>query len=281
MKIVIIGSGMSGLSTYNNFVKNMKNSKIEYEIIILEAKNEIGGRTKTKTFSSKYNIDLGATWLEGYSDENPVAVLSKKFKLTTCKSTSNGSLLKDSEGKSINISEYKESQRLYSKVRSNINQMNKDISYKEAIEKTLKETNSTFKNIEHFNHFIEGLENYEGETIDKLSIFSESNCGHPGKVKVISEGYGTISKLYSKDLNIKLNQIVKKIDYSNEKIIIVETENEKYEADFVVCTVSLGCLKNETIEFLPTLPLSKKKLIEKIGFGLLDKVKKIKFDLMN
>eukprot|EP01080_Neovahlkampfia_damariscottae_P001270 gene1270-11357_t len=264
---------MSGLSTYNNFVKLMTNSKIKYEIVILEAKNEIGGRTKTKTFSSKYQIDLGATWLEGYSDENPVAQLSKKYKLTPCSTLQTGSLLTDDEGKLISNKKLKENQKLFEKVRKNIKKMQKDISYKEAIEISLKETKISFDDSEeYFNHFVENLENYEGENIDKISILSKSDCGHPGRIYQLIEGYGTISKMYSKGLNIKLNQIVKKIDYSDEKIISVETEEEKFEVDFVVCTISLGCLKNEIIEFNPSLPKSKLQIIDKIGFGLLDKI---------
>jgi hypothetical protein len=52
----------------------------------------------------------------------------------------------------------------------------------------------------------------------------------------------------------------------NDKIII-------YQAKYVVCTQSIGCLKRTMHEmFVPSLPYVKQMSIERLGFGTINKV---------
>jgi monoamine oxidase len=78
-------------------------------------------------------------------------------------------------------------------------------------------------------------------------------------------------ELYSKDLNIKLSHVVSEIDHSQKKIKI-KTNKGNFTADFCICTISLGCLKKETIKFIPELPEKKKKAIKSLGMGVYVKV---------
>jgi hypothetical protein len=57
------------------------------------------------------------------------------------------------------------------------------------------------------------------------------------------------------------------------KTVIIECRNgERFEADEVVVTVPLGVLKERTIKFNPPLPDWKLDCIDRMGFGLLNKV---------
>lgn len=61
-QVVIIGAGMSGLST------GLKLAKLNYDVVIVEARDRVGGRIHTLAFKTqaqaseapKANIDLGA-----------------------------------------------------------------------------------------------------------------------------------------------------------------------------------------------------------------------------
>jgi len=55
-KYIIVGAGLSGLTTANELLQNGMD-----DFIILEARKRIGGRINTKN-----NIDLGATWFQNY-----------------------------------------------------------------------------------------------------------------------------------------------------------------------------------------------------------------------
>jgi len=55
-KYIIIGAGLSGLTTAYSLLKNGEN-----DFLILEGRNRLGGRINTDT-----NIDLGATWFQSH-----------------------------------------------------------------------------------------------------------------------------------------------------------------------------------------------------------------------
>lgn len=76
---------------------------------------------------------------------------------------------------------------------------------------------------------------------------------------------------------IHLGQEVSKINYrTDETASIVEvkcTDGTAYEADHVISTISLGVLKNQHLKlFHPSLPPSKLKAIEALGFGATAKI---------
>ena len=70
---------------------------------------------------------------------------------------------------------------------------------------------------------------------------------------------------------VKLGEKVLKIR-SSDDMVEVETEITRYQADYVIITVSLGVLKQAAIEFIPELPQQKLKLIDEFPFGVVDKV---------
>jgi len=76
-------------------------------------------------------------------------------------------------------------------------------------------------------------------------------------------------------LDVRLNTVVRKIKYSStsEGAASVECEDGRIiEADHIVLTAPLGVLKAGTIEFEPKLPSWKQGAIDRLGFGLLNKV---------
>ncbi len=63
--------------------------------------------------------------------------------------------------------------------------------------------------------------------------------------------------------NIRINEVVKSIEYSSDKVRI-ETEKEKYVGDKIIITVPVKLLQNESIKFIPSLPSEKNEAIKKV-----------------
>ncbi|KAK7554470.1 lysine-specific histone demethylase 1 [Phyllosticta citricarpa] len=73
-------------------------------------------------------------------------------------------------------------------------------------------------------------------------------------------------------LDVRFNKAVKSVRQADE-LYVVECENgESFEADEVVVTTPLGVLKRGGIAFDPPLPAWKTGPIERLGFGLLNKI---------
>ncbi|CAM0148248.1 unnamed protein product [Urochloa decumbens] len=66
-------------------------------------------------------------------------------------------------------------------------------------------------------------------------------------------------------------QNVRRIQYGRDGVM-VHTDKQSFRGDMVLCTVPLGVLKKGDIKFVPELPAQKKEAIQRLGFGLLNKV---------
>lgn len=88
-------------------------------------------------------------------------------------------------------------------------------------------------------------------------------------------------------LDVRTKRVVDSIHYNQDAFReseystkVVCTSGEVIEADEVVLTVPLGVLKSDMIDFDPPLPDWKRGAIERLGFGLLNKVRQLRFLLL-
>ena len=108
---------------------------------------------------------------------------------------------------------------------------------------------------------------------------SESNTCEMTYLSQVGVGFGNVADHYAKQHTsdtIKTNSRVTEINYEDPDITIISyTENgdttKKIAARTVLMTVSLGVLKAGTINFVPTLPDWKQDVIDKMGFGVMNK----------
>jgi len=65
--VVIVGAGMAGLSAANR----LKSSGVK-NIVVLEARNRVGGRLYSIPLNNSTFLDMGASWIHGASKNNPL-----------------------------------------------------------------------------------------------------------------------------------------------------------------------------------------------------------------
>jgi lysine-specific histone demethylase 1 len=79
-------------------------------------------------------------------------------------------------------------------------------------------------------------------------------------------------------LDVRFNTPIKSVHYqvgeseAGKAVRVESTNGEVFEADQIVLTTPLGVLKSGSITFQPPLPDWKQGVIERMGFGLLNKV---------
>lgn len=106
--------------------------------------------------------------------------------------------------------------------------------------------------------------------------------GFGGPHCMIKGGYDTVLCSLAKGLDIRLNHIVTEVLYGHGELgasckdgkhVKVSTSNgNEFIGDAVLITVPLGCLKAQTIKFSPSLPDWKLSSINRLGFGVLNKI---------
>lgn len=100
--------------------------------------------------------------------------------------------------------------------------------------------------------------------------------GSPRRVKnrtedrLVLSGFATFTNFLATNLDIRLNQVVRRVEWMRQEAVKVETDTgEVYEAPFCVITLPVGVLKGlrheSAVTFVPALPLRKRKAIDNLG----------------
>jgi len=93
---------------------------------------------------------------------------------------------------------------------------------------------------------------------------------YDGEDVFFAEGYHIITDYLAQELEIARNQVVSEIRWGGSKVQLV-TAQKVWEADQVVVTVPLGVLQHNQPKFVPALPPAKRKAIDTLGMGVLNK----------
>ena len=87
-------------------------------------------------------------------------------------------------------------------------------------------------------------------------------------------GYQYIMEAISEDFSegIIFNQKVNEIKYSEQGVQVITENGTKIDADYAICTVSLGVLQNNFIKFDPDFDDKKKNAISRLEMGFYAKI---------
>lgn len=259
-KIIVVGAGLSGLAA-------AKKLHPHHEVLVLEARDRIGGRTWTDKLGG-LSTDMGASWIHGANRKNPILKLAQEYQLE----------LQESDYDSV--STYRNGQRVkefssrqlaafFSRFHSAAEASNHNLaqvlvdtsSSQEKLPADWRRLLSTVS-IEH--EFATDLENLSFASIDE-------GLDMKGPDMLIKSGYQNIANELSQGLDIRLNTVVTKINFQG-KTVTVETETERFEAHRVVLSVPLGVLKSQQIQFTPELPQRIARAIDELEMGTLNKI---------
>jgi lysine-specific histone demethylase 1 len=136
----------------------------------------------------------------------------------------------------------------------------------------------TPQDVRMLNWHIANLEHSHGCNLDELSLGSWNQAeGYEfsGRHCMVRDGYSSLCRglyIYPDKLDVRFKTTVKVIEYDEESAAVFLENGERIDAARVVVTVPLGVLKDRTIQFIPDLPQWKTDSIERLGFGVVNKV---------
>ncbi len=278
-QVLIIGAGIAGLAA----ARELKARGIS--ATILEGRSRIGGRVYSDRSLNNLPLDIGASWIHGI-DNNPIYKLSQSGNIKTLETNyeeielySNGKFLSDRDQERIDqrlASILKETTKIR-KQRSGQNQP--DISLRTALEEVIinGDRQLSAQQLQELDYAINTTIEHEYATgVSNLSLSYwdqdwDQDSKIDGKDVLFPGGYSQIIDLVAENLDIKLNQIVKKITYNNQGVMVT-TNQGNFSAEKVIITLPLGVLKKGLVEFSPQLPEPKISAINRLGMGVLNKL---------
>ena len=272
-KVLVIGAGISGLAA----AKNLNDSG--YDVTILEAKDRIGGRLYTDR-SLGVPLEVGANWIHDNNPEtNPIMKIKKELGLKAHKCSVAGPAVSfevlDEEGNKIEISG-KDLEKIEFRIgifAYLAKYLRPSTNISEIFTFVKKLGLLSFIEEEALFVLIQKIALEQAEDPEKVSIEALFEQEGFGDDEAVIGGYDQIAYYFEKELHNKiiLNSPIDHINYEQDTIKVI-SGSEKYEANAVIVTASLGALKKEVIKFTPELPIEKKQSIKKLGWGTLNKV---------
>ncbi|KAL6521391.1 putative polyamine oxidase 4 [Orobanche gracilis] len=288
--VIVVGGGISGIAAAHML------QNASFKVTLLESQDRIGGRIHTD-YSFGCPVDMGASWLHGVCNENPLSPIIRRLGLTLYRTSGDDSLLYDHDlerqsyalfdinGHQVPQSMVIEVGVAFKKILEETdkvrNEQSSDISVKEAISIVLDRHPDVRQEglaYEVLQWYICRMEAWFAADVDMISLKAwDQEKVLSGGHGLMVQGYDPVIKALSRNIDVRLNHRVKRIVNGYKKVIVAVEDRSDFVADAAIITVPLGILKANLIEFEPKLPEWKLSAISDLGIGNENKIA-LKFD---
>ncbi len=277
MRAVVIGAGVAGIAA----ARALSNNGIE--VVVLEASERIGGRTKTVALGGGH-VDVGASWIHAPVG-NPLTALCRQLGIAT---------------RPFALDDVLGSMRLVDADGDVAGPMRSQIASVEAgwwswLARTAamapeRPLSSLLE--EYFVPLIDGIDPSASsaarwardlartametdlcapcESISAENVTADKRP-YGGGDDVVAGGYVRLVERLAEGLAVQRGALVDSIAHGHNGVR-VGCGAVEHHADVAIVTVSLGVLEHGSIRFDPPLSSSKRSAIERLGFGAFEKV---------
>lgn len=271
LPIFVIGAGIAGISC----AKKMHDSG--KQVIVLEAKDYIGGRIHSVKSNSKV-FDLGASWIHGIQ-HNPIYEITQKQQICTTVLNYEQVHYVHEDGQPFSHEQSVEFEFYIKKIQTLLAEY-QEISALDALQSiipSLEYSNTvipehTLKSLLFAYFELVAHDPYATELAQLSAQFQDYEGYLDGDEVIFPQGYFQVIDSLAHNLAIKTGVIIQKILIEGKHIKIIDQNNMTYLGSKVVVTVPLGMLKQQQIEFNPVLNHSYHNAIQNMGFGSFNKV---------
>ncbi len=252
--VAIIGAGAAGLAA----ARTLQNVKVS--VLILEARERIGGRSHTVGFPNGVTFDLGCEWLHS-ADKNAFVPIAEELGFEIDRTRPKW------REQSGNIGFPPEEREAFLKAMDEFDARVEAASHLEhdtPASQWLEPGNPWNERINTISTYINGCE------LDIVSTYDMNAYEDTGVNWRVKRGYGALIAAYGAPCPVALNTRVALIDHSLARVKI-ETSRGTLTANKVIVTIPTDLIANESIRFFPALP-GKVAAAAGLPLGLADKV---------
>ncbi|XP_052191763.1 lysine-specific histone demethylase 1 homolog 1 [Diospyros lotus] len=279
--VIVVGAGIAGLIAARQLIF------LGFKVVVLEGRSRPGGRVRTKKITGGNKLvaaaDLGGSVLTGING-NPLGVLARQLGFPLHKVRDICPLYLP-DGRAVNSETDSRVEVSFNKLLDRVCKLRQILTEEiKSVDVSLGTALEAFRSVYGvaedpqermlLNWHLANLEYANATVMSNLSTafwdqddpyeMGGDHCFIPG-------GNERFIRALAEDLPICYDHEVESIRYGVDGVLVY-AGGQKYRGDMVLCTVPLGVLKKGSIEFVPDLPQRKKDAIERLGFGLLNKV---------
>jgi len=264
--VAVIGAGMAGLAAARRLAEN------GLRVTVLEARDRIGGRLWTNR-SLGVPLDLGASWIHG-TRGNPIAKLARDLSQPLFEWDYEDAKIVDLTGHQGRLeTSLDRMEEVLEELASRSADRADGRSVRDVVGQLHRDRRfSHLSEIEMDALLVYLVEQEYAADSDTLALSAlEEGSAYGGEDAILPRGYDRLAPGLARGLEVRTGSPVGSVSYSATGVSL-QTDGRSVEADYVLVTVPLGVLKAGDISFNPPLPDRKRKAIDALGMGLLNKV---------
>ena len=267
-RIVVIGAGLAGMAAAREL------NRAGHQVLVLEARDRIGGRIWTGNKWPDLPLDLGATWIHGTTG-NPLSDLADQLGARRLITSYERTVIYNTDGQEISKSKEAKLESIREKMSTTLRKAQNsdaDISIRQALASLAHKYADDPEALRFLNFCVSANieQEYAGDANRLSTHWYDSAKEFGGEDALFAQGFKVLTDYLAQGIDIRLSQVVKEIRWQASQIS-VRTADHEFVADQVVVTLPLGVLQSKDVRFLPELPNDKRNAINKLGMGVLNK----------
>lgn len=267
--VIVLGAGMAGLTAARQL------ADAGYSVIVLEARNRLGGRLHTSTQWADAPVDVGATWIHGDGPGNPISDLAKRAGARLASTSFNRDQAYDSNGQRLSEAAAARVAELRSRMRrviSTAQNADTDIALRAAVYRGMGYASMSDEDRKRVDYLLNTTieHEYSGDASSLSVQWYDSDGRFSGNESLFLEGYRVLVEHQARGLDVRLEHVVSAIRYEANGVT-VSTNRGDFIAERALITLPLGVLQAGVVKFDPPLPARKTEAIAKLGMGVLNK----------
>jgi monoamine oxidase len=271
--VIVVGAGVAGLAAARSLVDQ------GLKVIVVEARDRIGGRIWTNRAWPKLALDLGASWIHGVNG-NPVAALARSGRISTVATDYDALWRYEPGAKELSDSADEALEERFEGLMERVEEEaaalrqpgNADGSLQAAFDRAAGQRLSATDRRRLNYMLVSQVEHEYAADAAELSLLHwDQGDGFAGDDRLFPAGYDQITELLAKNLDIRLGQTVSRIAHGQRGVEVTSSRGT-FSAAYALVTLPLGVLKRGSVSFDPPLPARKQQAIRRLGMGTLNKL---------
>ncbi|GAB4210814.1 MAG: FAD-dependent oxidoreductase [Roseiflexaceae bacterium] len=269
-EVIVIGAGAAGLAAARRL------SDAGKRVIVLEARDRIGGRVWSSRELDGLALDLGASWVHGASG-NPIAELARRFKVQTATTDYDSLWRYNPDGSELSDADDEAVDNLFERVMAQVETQREDAGddgpLLAAIERARAAQGLDARRRRMLEYaIVTTVEHEYAADAGQLSLLHwDQGAELRGGDLVFPGGYDQVFTPLARGLDIRLGQRVQQVELAGDGVRVVASGGV-FRAERAVITLPLGVLQSDAVAFDPPLPAAKRAAIRRLGMGLLNKL---------
>ncbi|MEM1349921.1 MAG: NAD(P)/FAD-dependent oxidoreductase [Myxococcota bacterium] len=282
-RVIVLGAGMAGLSA----ARALRFAGVE--VVLLEARGRIGGRTFTHDLG-RTSVDLGAAWVHN-PDNNPLTDVLSAFGVKQVRAGIDDDILARARVYDVlsGIRATSSSLRWSEEVVGNLERplvawrmlrnLNASASFADAVDFLIEDARVPASERpfvqEYMRAFLESA--YSGR-LEDISVHAESEqpaADYGGTDDFPVGGYGRLVEQLADGVDVRTGHVVEEVAVEGSSVYVRGRSSDgafEEAGSHAIVTAPLGVLASGSIRFKPSLSRAKRSAIDQLGFGSFGKI---------